>query len=236
MILIGERIQEYRKACGLNQEEFAKQIGVSRQAVSKWERDKAYPDLDRIVSICEILNISIDELVYGKVEKEENEENENHRIDSKLHLKNIRGKNCRLGLYIISAILALACVFCMVVFSVLLTQNEWTSHQGNYEKARVEKVYGQYTKAEVGYFAEDSRKIVDTVWLDKAGIREGDYIECYSGAGKDRIYIKYKPVTIVSVAIVLIILVILLVLTCKELLRIRKEDNIQIILEESQSK
>lgn len=46
MLLIGSRIQEYRKKAGLNQEEFAEKMGVSRQAVSKWERDKAYPDLD----------------------------------------------------------------------------------------------------------------------------------------------------------------------------------------------
>ena len=51
MLLIGSRIQEYRKKAGLNQEEFAEKMGVSRQAVSKWERDKAYPDLDRLVCI-----------------------------------------------------------------------------------------------------------------------------------------------------------------------------------------
>lgn len=39
MLLIGTRIQEYRKMAGLNQEEFAEKIGVSRQAVSKWERE-----------------------------------------------------------------------------------------------------------------------------------------------------------------------------------------------------
>lgn len=38
MLLIGSRIQEYRKKAGLNQEEFAEKMGVSRQAVSKWER------------------------------------------------------------------------------------------------------------------------------------------------------------------------------------------------------
>lgn len=49
MLYIGSRIQEYRKKAELSQEEFADKIGVSRQAVSKWERDKAYPDLDRLV-------------------------------------------------------------------------------------------------------------------------------------------------------------------------------------------
>ena len=47
MLQIGEGIQEYRKNLGISQEEFAEKIGVSRQAVSKWELDEAYTDLDR---------------------------------------------------------------------------------------------------------------------------------------------------------------------------------------------
>lgn len=39
MLLIGARLQEYRRSAGLNQEEFAEKLGVSRQAVSKWEPD-----------------------------------------------------------------------------------------------------------------------------------------------------------------------------------------------------
>ena len=71
MLLIGSRIQEYRKKAGLNQEEFAEKMGVSRQAVSKWERDKAYPDLDRLVCICEILDVQVGELIYGKGDEPE---------------------------------------------------------------------------------------------------------------------------------------------------------------------
>ena len=67
MLLIGSRIQEYRKKAGLNQEEFAEKMGVSRQAVSKWERDKAYPDLDRLVCICEILDVQLENLYMERV-------------------------------------------------------------------------------------------------------------------------------------------------------------------------
>lgn len=41
MLLIGAKMQEYRKKQGLSQEEFAARVGVTRQAVSKWETDKA---------------------------------------------------------------------------------------------------------------------------------------------------------------------------------------------------
>ena len=73
MLYIGSRIQEYRKKAELSQEEFADKIGVSRQAVSKWERDKAYPDLDRLVCICEILDVQMDELIYGEERKKQGE-------------------------------------------------------------------------------------------------------------------------------------------------------------------
>ena len=53
----GEKIQKLRKEAGLSQEEFSYQLGVSRQAVSKWERDNGYPEKassrsNKISSIC----------------------------------------------------------------------------------------------------------------------------------------------------------------------------------------
>ena len=94
MLLIGARIQEYRKKAGLSQEEFAEKIGVSRQAVSKWERDKAYPDLDRLVCICEILDVQVGELIYGKSGQadEPGEASRERKIaNNTVHMRNFRG-------------------------------------------------------------------------------------------------------------------------------------------------
>lgn len=71
MVQIGSRILEYRKKMNMSQEEFANKIGVSRQAVSKWELDKAYPDLDKLVDICGMFDLSLDELVNGVEQDEE---------------------------------------------------------------------------------------------------------------------------------------------------------------------
>ena len=62
---IGERIFEERKRKGLSQSELADLIGVSRQAVSKWERSTATPDLDKIVALSKVFEISIDHLING---------------------------------------------------------------------------------------------------------------------------------------------------------------------------
>jgi transcriptional regulator with XRE-family HTH domain len=55
-----ERIQLIRKEKGLSQEEFAEKLGVSRQAVAKWEAGLSYPDVDNLIAISSIFKISID--------------------------------------------------------------------------------------------------------------------------------------------------------------------------------
>ena len=56
-------LYELRRAANLSQEEFAERLGVSRQAVSKWERGEAYPDTENLIAISDIFGISIDELL-----------------------------------------------------------------------------------------------------------------------------------------------------------------------------
>ena len=56
-----------RKARGLSQEELAERLGVSRQAVSKWETGDAQPDLTRLVALADALEISLDELAGREV-------------------------------------------------------------------------------------------------------------------------------------------------------------------------
>lgn len=62
---LGERIAYYRGALGLSQGELAEKLGVSRQAVSKWETDTGLPDLDRLIALSGLYNITLDELVKG---------------------------------------------------------------------------------------------------------------------------------------------------------------------------
>ena len=48
----GERLQLLRRSSGLTQEQFAEQLQVSRQAVSKWESGKGYPEVEKLLFIC----------------------------------------------------------------------------------------------------------------------------------------------------------------------------------------
>lgn len=62
---IGEKLQARRKELGLTQEAAAKQLHVSRQAISNWETGKNYPDLETIIAISDVYTISLDTLLKG---------------------------------------------------------------------------------------------------------------------------------------------------------------------------
>lgn len=64
------RLLNYRKQHGLSQEELAAKIGVSRQAVSKWERAEASPDTDNLIELAKIYGVTLDELISGSDNKQ----------------------------------------------------------------------------------------------------------------------------------------------------------------------
>lgn len=64
--MLGERLSDLRKNKNMTQEEFADYMGVTRQSVSKWEMNKAYPDIEKIIRICELYDVSVDYLLRGE--------------------------------------------------------------------------------------------------------------------------------------------------------------------------
>ncbi len=64
---IGEKITHLRSVQNISQEVLADKLSVSRQSVSKWEMDQAQPQIDKILQLCELFNVSADELLYDKI-------------------------------------------------------------------------------------------------------------------------------------------------------------------------
>ena len=62
-VKIANKLYELRKQSGISQEELADKIGVSRQAVSKWERAEASPDTDNLILLAKIYNVSLDDII-----------------------------------------------------------------------------------------------------------------------------------------------------------------------------
>ena len=63
----GERLQTLRRGINMTQEEFAQQLQVTRQAVSKWESSKGYPEIDKILFICSRYGVTLDELFQDEL-------------------------------------------------------------------------------------------------------------------------------------------------------------------------
>jgi transcriptional regulator with XRE-family HTH domain len=63
-----EQIRNYRKQAGISQEKMAEKIGVSRQAITKWENGTGAPDISNLVAIAEFFNVSLDELLSSEKE------------------------------------------------------------------------------------------------------------------------------------------------------------------------
>lgn len=63
---LGKRIAQYRKGKGLTQEQLAEQLGVSSQAVSKWENDQTCPDILLLPDLAKLLGLSVDALLSGE--------------------------------------------------------------------------------------------------------------------------------------------------------------------------
>ena len=70
-IEIADRLQKLRKENGYSQEELADKLGISRQAVSKWERAESSPDTDNLIVLARLYNVSLDELLYDTESTEE---------------------------------------------------------------------------------------------------------------------------------------------------------------------
>ena len=107
MLTIGERIKKYRNEKGLTQEELSKILLVSRSARSTWEIGRNYPDLDSIVLLSDIFEISLDELL-----KEDN------TMVTKISKEQKRGKlNKKLVVYLLGVI-----VFLLLTIGFILYQ------------------------------------------------------------------------------------------------------------------
>lgn len=81
-----EKMQKLRKERGMSQENLADVIGVSRQSVSKWESGQSYPEMDKMIALSELFDVSIDNLVKDTSTSTEAAQNihNNHDVMSKL--------------------------------------------------------------------------------------------------------------------------------------------------------
>lgn len=109
--MLGEKIISERKKCKLSQEALAEKLGITRQTISNWELNETSPDLKQASKLCDIFNISLDELtgkenaILTKLDKTES--------NSKLIIKLVKTVGITLG----TLIFILLCIVSIYIYS-----------------------------------------------------------------------------------------------------------------------
>ena len=130
---LGNKIAMKRKNLGMTQVEFAEQLSVTRQTVSRWEAGTVMPDIDKIADIARILGVSCDYLLKDEAENEEQAVSGNHL--SRL-LKNAEGKTVRLNFFEDAADADLFNVPC----TILAFEGNWMKVSAVTKKGPIEKL------------------------------------------------------------------------------------------------
>ena len=117
---LGERLFELRKAKNLTQDDVAEKLNVSRQTVSKWETDQSTPDFDKIVPLCELFEIGVDELLTGKKPVEEKKQ-ENVLTKQEVKEKSAKVVSSSVFLYFLAIIVLIVSIPVLNMNPVLAT-------------------------------------------------------------------------------------------------------------------
>lgn len=94
---LGMMISSLRKAKGMTQLELAEKMGVTDKAVSKWERDLSYPDINTIPKLADLFDTSVDELMQGQTVMKENKKNRKSDIADTV----LRGLGVAMGIVVV---------------------------------------------------------------------------------------------------------------------------------------
>lgn len=122
---IGAKIQTLRKQRGMSQEQLAEALGVSRQAVSKWEAEQSVPDIDKIISICDYFGVTTDyilrnaELPKTEQQPESIQQNTYNISDNNVNEENAEKQKKSALLLAIAIVMYILCIA-----PVLIIQNE----------------------------------------------------------------------------------------------------------------
>ncbi len=173
---IGNFIKELRTENNKSQEELAKLLFIDRSVISKWESGKRTPDLKYLVKICEMFNVSLDELVYGERNNQNNQREVKNNFLNYLVSQNAKYRRTKIAtLFLSLAVILIGISFLIYYFSE------------TYNKTQVYKVYGN----------SDSYSIYDGILIttrEKSYLKIGQVIDRFNDEQNitDNIRLIYK--------------------------------------------
>lgn len=111
----GEKLQDLRRRTGMSQDTLAERLDVSRQAVSKWERDETMPETEKLVRIAQLFDASLDELLLDREPPKEPEPQIQYRpVYRHNYVNHFHRHGYKLG-HILIAIGAVICAFSLIM-------------------------------------------------------------------------------------------------------------------------
>lgn len=128
-MILANKLKNYRKQAGFSQTAVAEELNISRQSISKWENGRGYPDIDNLVLLSNMYEVSIDELLKENEELKKKIDINKHEISAKRRtLKFIKStrKNDNdegLVLIIIAAISALLFPLSFIIIPIVMLRN-----------------------------------------------------------------------------------------------------------------
>ncbi len=120
-MMLSEKIYALRRKSGLSQEQLAEKIGVSRQAISKWEGGLSTPELEKIRALSEFFHVSIDELT-----REKGADDVSSDTEEKLSIADSQEKKNKIGVC-----LCLIGAVCLILFGVFMIMQPASIEQLN---------------------------------------------------------------------------------------------------------
>ncbi|MBQ4617660.1 MAG: helix-turn-helix transcriptional regulator [Clostridia bacterium] len=126
LIKIGRFIAARRKQAGLTQLQLADKLGITDKAVSKWERGMAMPDTSLMLELCEILGISVNELLNGEdITMEHNDpKNEQLLLDMANELE-AKNKTIWTSMWVIMTVCIIALIAGLIIAAFVIPEGWW---------------------------------------------------------------------------------------------------------------
>lgn len=125
LIKIGKFIAERRKACKLTQMQLAEQLGITDRAISKWETGRAMPDSSLMLELCQILKITVNDLLSGEVitMNDYNKQQEKHLLEMIEHKE--RSDRQLLSLEIVIGLLSCFILLSLTFIAAFVPMENW---------------------------------------------------------------------------------------------------------------
>ncbi len=125
LIKIGKFIASCRKEKGLTQEQLAEKLYITDRAVSKWERGLSLPDADKMLDLCNIFDISVNELLYGeKIEMKDYEKKTEELLLEMAKKEEINNKRIFTNMWVLLITIFVSYIAIIMISAITLGEGE----------------------------------------------------------------------------------------------------------------